>query len=529
MPEEYDIIIIGGGHNGLVCGAYLAKAGEKVLVLEKRANIGGGACTEEVTLPGFKHNLHSAGHSWIFGGPVYKDLELDKYGSKYIFVDPNSGIVFKDGRSLLCYRDLERTCKEIEKFSIRDAKVYKEVALRYQGLKDIVFASWFSPPLPPSQAFAPLEGAPGGLDLIKSMMASPKRVCDELFESDEFKTYILTMVYIASAPIDAHGMGGFLPIILSTFHSLPYGISIGGSRMLAEAIARFIESHGGVIRKGVGVKRIVVKNGEAKGVELEDGSVIMAKKAIASNTNVVDTLLKLVGEEHLDEDVVQKVKNVLPDELVLICPHLALNEALRWKAAEKNPDVQKCYFIAVGLESVSDIQDQINDIRNKIPPRKPGGVALSPTPFDPSQAPAGKHTALFWQFAPYELKEGSWDDIKEEYADRILDVWKEYVPNLTKDNILARYVYSPLDIERNMPSMYKSSMHHGDICQEQMGYLRPIPGYSQYRMPIKNLYLCGSSAHPAGGITGAPGYNCAGIIAEDYKIKRWWPKLSIGG
>ncbi len=527
---DYDIIIVGGGHNGLACGCYLAKAGEKVLVLERRENIGGGACTEERTLPGFKHNLHSTMHGWIHGGPVYKDLELEKYGSRYVFPDPNYVMVFRDGRSLCLYKDVDRTCKEIEKFSRRDAKTYRETNKKFTHIKDMVMASWFSPPTAPSLAFSMLEGSEDGLEFLRIMQSSPQHVCEELFESDQVKTWILLMATQGGNPQDLYGTGAFIPLLLAGMHSDPYGLSVGGSRMLVEALAKALEAHGGKVCKNTHVKKIIVKDGAAIGVELLNGDKIMAKKAVVSNTSVTATLLDLVDEEHLDDAFIKKAKAFTPDEVTILTTHLALNEPPLYKAARDNPDVQKALTVGWGVETPDELQSQFIDIKSGIPTRQIGNLSFSPTVHDPSQAPPGKHTAFLWQFNPYNLKDGGpekWDRIKEEYGNRVVEAWKEYAPNLTRDNILGSYIHSPLDVEREIISMFKGSMLHGHISSDQMGYFRPFPGWSQYRMPIKNLYLCGGSAHPTGGISGAPGHNAAGVIADDFGVKRWWEPVTI--
>jgi phytoene dehydrogenase-like protein len=527
MDQDYDFILIGGGHNGLTCAGYLAKAGERVIVLERRHNIGGGACTEEVTLPGFRHNLHSQMHAWIWAGPVYSDLELDKYGSKYVFPEAQIGMVFKDGRSIILYRDLDATCKQIEKFSKKDAKTYKEQYYKYKDIKEILIGTIFNPPAPPTTLYSPLEGTEDGLDFLKAVISSPKVIMDELFESEELKTLLLLMTTQAGNPSDIMGTGYLYITIVPLFHTKPWGISVGGSRMVAEAMAKMIEAHGGKVLKNSHVSRILVENGMAKGVELEDGSRFMARKAVVSNTEPQQTLLKLVGEEHLSKEFARKVKNFRWDEIVLFTPHLALNEPPKWKGYEKNPDILKCPAVGFGIEDSYELQLQFNDIREGNLPRVIGGLSITPTISDPTQAPPGKHTAFLWQYTTYNLRdEGAkrWDDIKEEFADKVIEVWREYAPNITKDNILGRYVDTPLEIERRTISMVHGSMMLGEMTPDQLNYFRPFPGWSQYRMPVKNLYLCGGSTHPCGGITGACGYNAVNIIADDFGIKKWWKR-----
>jgi phytoene dehydrogenase-like protein len=436
-------------------------------------------------------------------------------------------MVFKDGRSITLYKDLDATCKQIEKFSKRDAKTYKEMYYKYKDLKDILVGTLFNPPAPPTAMYGPMEGTEEGLDLLKTIINSPKVIMDELFESDEVKVWLLLMTTQAGNPSDVAGTGYLYIVMIPLFHTKPWGISVGGSRMLAEAMVKMIEAHGGEVLKESHVSKITVENGVATGVELSDGTRFTAKKAVVSNTEPQQTLLKLVGEEHLKPEFADKVKNFRWDEIVLFTPHLALNEPPKWVGSDKNPDLLKCPAIGFGLESTLDLQMQFNDIREGALPRRIGGLALIPTICDPTQAPPGKHTAFLWQYTTYNLRDGGgakWDDVKEDLADKVIEVWKEYAPNITRDNILGKYVDTPLEIERRTISMVHGSMMLGEMTQDQLGYFRPIPGWSQYRMPIKNLYLCGGSTHPCGGITGACGYNAVNVIAGDLGIKKWWKR-----
>ena len=526
IPEknEYDIIIVGGGHNGLTCGCYLARAGQKVLVLERRHNIGGGACTEEVTLPGFKHNLHSSVHSWVHYGPAEKDLELHKYGYRFIETDPGMGIIFEDGSSILTYKDVEKTAKQLEKFSRKDARTYREVAGKFVGVMELILASWFSPPAPLSQLYAPLETTKEGMELVRYIVSSPEDIIDELFEHEKIKTYLLHSPLGGGVDPTYYGMGGMMPVLFSVPHSKGWTIPVGGSRAIAEALFKSLEAKGGEILKNTHVKKIIVEGGTATGVELEDGAIVTAKKAVISGTHIVPAALELIGEEHLEEDFVAKAKHFKHDVIPAFSPHLALNEAVQWKAARDNPDIQKCPVIAFGFETTADIRKYVYDIGEGTLP-SPGGHIVLSTIYDSTQAPPGKHTAVIWQYAPYKKKNGKalkWDELKENYGKQVIGKVSGYANNLTGDNILGQYLYSPLDVERDQKGMPEGGFVLGEPCPSQLGIFRPFAGWAHYRMPIKNFYLANASAHPQGGITCAAGYNAAGIIAEDLGLKKWW-------
>jgi phytoene dehydrogenase-like protein len=519
MAKDYDVIIVGGGHNGLTCGCYLAKAGLKILVLERRKNIGGGACTEEVTLPGFKHNLHSGAHSWIFAGPVYNDLELEKFGSRYVFPEIQYGALFSDGRSLIAYRDKEKTIKNIEKFSKRDAKVYSDTLLKFDKLFELLMGYFYSPPAPPSVMASTLEGTEEGREILKIQYTSPKALCDQLFESEEVKVWVMSWASGVAVMADVYGTAISIPLMLTLIHRRPFGISVGGSRMLAEAMVNALKEWGGDVRRETHVNKIIVENGKAIGVEIEDGARIYARRAIVSNTVPGETFLKLIGEEYLEENFIKKVKDYQPDEVAWFTPHLALNEPPRWIG--NNDDLNKCIVVSWGIDTVNQLQSQFNDVRLGIPPRVIGGLSYTPTLYDPTQALPNKHTWTSWHMVPYDVEKG-WDNIKEEYADKIIKVLNKFAPNFDESNILGKFIYSPLDMEREVISMFKGSVLHGNITQDQMGIFRPFHGYKPYRTPINALYMCGGSTHPCGGITGAPGYNAANAITEDLNIKKWW-------
>jgi phytoene dehydrogenase-like protein len=230
-------------------------------------------------------------------------------------------------------------------------------------------------------------------------------------------------------------------------------------------------------------------------------------------------MLRLVGEHELEPEFARKVKRYKSDAIVMFTPHLALNEPPRYVA--QNDDVNECLAVGWGVESTEDLESQFEDARARRFPSRPGGMSFSPTVLDPSQAPAGKHTAFVWQLTSYHLP---WDEQKREFGDELLGVWREYAPNLTDDNILARFDYSPRDIERSNPSMVEGGAVHGDITPDQMGPFRPIPGYN-YRMPIEGLYLCGSSTGNGGGVNGAPGYIAANAIVDDLRLDRPWTRV----
>jgi len=277
--------------------------------------------------------------------------------------------------------------------------------------------------------------------------------------------------------------------------------------------------------KNTPVTKILLDGRKAKGIKLSDGTEVLADKAIVSNTCPQETLLQLAGEENFDLKYIRKIKSFRPDELALYGVHWALDEELNWIAAEKKPEVNRARGLYYGHDTLWEFQDQFWELYMGKLPEKIGGYMISPTKWDSSQAPPGKHTAFIWNFTPPTnmMRKGpdEWDEVKEEYADRCEDVLNKYIHNFRK-SILKRYIYSPRDIEREMTSMPGGCMMLGNPTLDQLGLLRPFPSLRPYRTAIDSLYMCGGHNHPTGGITAAPGYNCANAIAEDFKIKKWW-------
>ena len=528
MTENYDVIVVGGGHNGLTSACYLQKAGYNVLVVERLPEPGGGAWTEEATLPGFKHNLASVFHGILHMGPVYKDLELKKYGAEYIWPDAQVGAVFTNGTCLVLYRDIDKTCREIARFSEKDAVTYRELAMNFRVLVDNMIRPWmFNPPVPNSTAALAMEGSVEGLNMLRMQLSSPRNVVEELFESNELKSLLLAFIKEFGGSPDTLGFGVFVPMMLGETHD-PYGWTIckGGSGNLGKAMARCLEDHGGKVMTNATVKRIITEGNLVTGVELENGTVIKADKLVLTNLEPHTTFLELIGEDKLDPGFQKSVKRYRQEEAILFHTHLALDEPLNWKSADFNPDINRCLGVLL-VDNPQELYDDFAEISMQKAPSYPRMFTAYPTAIDPSQAPEGKGTAIGWQYVPYNLKDmgpEGWDKIKDEYSDRCIEVWSQYVTNMDTA-ILKKYPMSPLDTERKWTSMVHGGFNHGQMTQDQMNMFRPFVEYAPYKTPFKNLYMCGASTHPSGSIGGACGYNAVQVIAEDLKIKKkWWDR-----
>lgn len=518
----YDFIVIGAGHNGLACAAYLARSGASVLVLERFNRVGGACHTEEATLPGFKHNICSVVHTHIPSSPVYRDLELERHGVRYVYPEHLRGTVFPDQRSIVMYREPERMAVELARFSARDADTYRQLIADYgEFVQATVHPLMYSPPLPPSVQTAELEKSPEGNLLLQWQMSTPVQLLNELFDSDEVKVHFLTRLTVLGFAPDQFGLGWIMLMRILTGEA---PICVGGSQQLAEGLRRALEAHGGKVRTGAAVKRVLLRGNRATGVELADGEKLDAAKAVISNVEPKKSFLGMVGEEHLPEPFVRRVRQYHTRGRSLFVLHLALSEPPRYRAAAGNAPVDNAFSQEMFGGNVMEQVRAYQQIAMGEAPRKEMLQVCMPTLHDPSQAPPGKHTAVVWQYAPYRLESGpeGWRALREEYAEHVLGLWRSYAPNMTKDKILAMKIQDPTDTERNNDNLVNGVDVVGDLSPDQLGYFRPFAGWSQYRSPVEGLYMCGGYCHPGGGVHAGAGHNAAGVIVEDFELQKWW-------
>jgi phytoene dehydrogenase-like protein len=521
MP--HDFIVIGAGHNGLACAAYLAKAGARVLVLERSTRVGGGCHTAEATLPGFKHNICSVVHTHIPLSPVYRDLELERHGVKYVYPEHLRGTIFPDHKSIVMVRDVDRMAAELGKFSARDARTFRQLVADYAEFIDSTYLPlMYSPPLPPSLQSAELEKSGEGRTLLQWQASTPVQLLDELFESEEVKVHFLARMTVLGFAPDQFGQGW---ICLFRILKAEAPICVGGSQQLAHGLRSVVEANAGVVQTDMEVKRILLRGNKAVGIELKDGSRVEAGMAVITNVEPKKSFLGMVGEELLPPSFATRVKNYHSRGRSLFVLHLALSEPPQYLAAAHNPPVNLAFSQEMFGGTVQDQIRAYREIAMGRPPREAMLQITLPTLFDPSQAPAGKHTAVVWQYAPYAVEPGGpggWKDLREEYAAHLLDLWRSYAPNITRDKILRMAIQDPTDTQRLNDNLVNGVDVVGDMTPDQMGYFRPFAGWSSYRTPVEGLYMCGGYCHPGGGVHAGAGHNAASVIVEDFKLKKWW-------
>jgi phytoene dehydrogenase-like protein len=529
MKNTYDVVVIGGGHNGLANAAYLARAGKKVLVLERRYVLGGAAVTEEV-FPGFKFSVASYVVS-LLRPEIIRELDLPRHGLEILPLD-GTFTPMPNGDYLWRVNDHAKTRREIARHSLVDAEAYDEYA------KAMVEMSRFVKPILSMTPPDPMSLDPRGLkkllflgrrfqalsdedkyNQVQLMTMSAVDFLDQWFETDVLKAtmsasgIIGTFLGVRSPGTAYVLLHHYMGEIDGAFRS--WGFARGGTGAISNAIADAAREAGVEIRTEAPIAKILVKNGRAKGVVLENGDEILAD-VVSSSVDPRLTLMKMLGPEHLPDDLVDDIKRYkfrgssgkvnlaldgLPDFTALPGP---------------GPHLRGAISISPSVEYMERAYDDAKYGRYS---RRPYIDMVIPSLTDPSVAPPGKHVmSCFVQYAPYHLKEGTWDEKREEFGDTVINTIAEHAPNIS-ELILHRQVLTPLDIERTW-GLSEGNIFQGELTLEQLFFLRPAPGWAQYRTPVKGLYMCGSATHPGGGIMSAPGRNAALETLNDWKRGR---------
>jgi phytoene dehydrogenase-like protein len=518
--STYDAIIIGGGHNGLTCAAYLAKAGKKVVVLERRDILGGAAVTEEI-FPGYQFSACSYVVS-LLRPHIIRDLELPKHGLHILPLETTFNPLL-DGRYLLRGPDPDATRRNIAQFSPRDAEnaplfsqAMSEVARLVKPVIDMPAPEPAS--LNPKDLFSLLRLGSmvkdAGEDMaalqVKMLTMSAVDLLSEWFESEPL------IAAMASSGIIGTFQGvrspGTAYVLLHHYMGeidgamRAWGLPKGGTGGISMAIARSAEALGAEIRTNASIDHVLMKGGQAEGVVLDNGDELKAKTVISS-CDPHRTFLQLVGDKHLDDDFVTQIKRFkMRGSSGKV--NLALDALPDFTCLPGDgPHLQGDITIAPGIDYLERAYDDAKYGRFS---RRPFMNIVIPSLTDPDVAPPGKHVmSIFVQYAPYQLKEGpeDWPNQREAFGDAVCDTLEEFAPGF-KDRILHRHVLTPWDLEKTY-GLTEGNIFHGELSVEQLAFLRPAAGWARYATPVKNLWLCGSGAHPGGGIMSAPGHLCA--------------------
>jgi phytoene dehydrogenase-like protein len=526
----WDAIIVGGGHNGLACAAYLARGGLDVLVLERREVLGGAAVTEE-PWPGYR--ISSASYVVSLMPPrIVSELELKRHGYRVSLIDPDYWVPFPDGSSLTLWGDVARTAEEIARFSKRDADAYVEFDRYFDRLGKLLHDMLFV--IPPNLRIGELgrwlavgrrfRGWSGRdiAEVVRLFTISGADFLDEWFEDERVKGAMATQAIIGAwcGPMSP----GSAYVLMHHWigevdgHAGAWGWVHGGMGAVSEALAMSAKSRGAEVRTGAPVRRTLIRDGRALGVELEDGTRLRARRVI-SNAHPVTTYLDLIGEEHLPDQVVKDIRRYR-SRSGSVKVNLALGELPKPTAWDgPTPGDPHTGLFAIS-PSIGYLERAWDDAKYGRASEQPYLEAVFPTVFEPDVAPEGKHVALcFTQFGPYDLAEGSWDTERQAYGNRIVGLLDEYAPG-TANVVEQVEVLAPPDIEERF-GLLGGNIFQGDMSPDQMFSFRPIPGYGDYRSPIEGFYLCGSGTHPGGGVMAVPGRNCATVVRRDVRRARW--------
>jgi phytoene dehydrogenase-like protein len=528
MSSKYDAIIIGAGHNGLVAAAYLARAGRKVLVLERRELIGGCVVTEELW-PGFKVSTASYVNS-LFRPEIIRDLDLKRHGFAMIPRSPSSFTPLPDGRYLLMGPDKEMTRREVSKFSKKDA----ENLPRFEAMLERV-AAFLEPMLMETPA-NPWSNSPrdflelakmawnfrklgeDGQRAIEILTGAANPILDRWFESEELKTTISTDAIIGAFATPS--MPGTAYVL---FHHVMgecdgvrgvWGYVRGGMGALSNAIASAAREYGAEIQVNAPVSRIMVNHGRATGVALASGAEYTADK-IVSCVDAQVTFVRLVNRAELPAEFVQAVENL--DYSSGSCKiNLALSEVPDFTCLPGNtPGPQHRGTIHISPNR-NYIEKAFDCAKYGYISESPVIEATIPSSVDDTVAPKGKHVmSMFTQYFPYKLAPdaGTLEENKKRYAERCIDIMTEYAPNFRR-SVIDYQVLAPADLEATF-GLTGGNIMQGAMSLSSLAFMRPLPGYANYRTPIKGLYLCGAATHPGGGVMGACGYNAAREILKD--------------
>ncbi|MCH2130859.1 MAG: NAD(P)/FAD-dependent oxidoreductase [Pirellulaceae bacterium] len=516
MPDEFDAIVLGAGHNGLIVGAYLARAGLSVLCLERRERPGGGLATiESPTGSGFFHNTHSFFHRGVTQLPWFNDLELARHEVQYVTPHANVALVTSEGRALIWHTEIDKTLASVAQFSERDAETLGLWTGRFRTIVDNVLRPEAeSPPWPPDVRRHRWKESSDGRQLLELEALSPWDFVTREFEHPTVQAGLLFFNGLREINLMQPGMAHHIPALFASQRMAQ--MCIGGSGKLAEGLVTAFESFGGAVITGVELDRLFVHHDRVTGVKTKCGQHFRAKHLVVSSLNPQQTFLELLGNQHVSSRWRSRARNF---HYNLIAPLFGLYANLSspplYGVGDAAASVDDALMVIVGLDRANQFSDIVQHHQaGTIPSTVMWGSC--PSRFDATQAPPHRHTAFMWEKLPYRLNGDprQWDQQKQQHGEKMISVWQEYSHEIRK-HLLDWFVASPLDTERSLPNMRQGDLLVGSFTHGQLGYHRPFPGAGHYRSHLQGLYLCGSCCHPGGNVTGLPAYNSAQVILSD--------------
>jgi phytoene dehydrogenase-like protein len=523
-PESHwDAIVIGAGPNGLIAAAYLAKAGLRVALIERRYEIGGGLATEEILFPGYYSNMHAIYHMMVDYMPALQDFDLGKHGLVWIKPNLQSSMVFEDGNSILLTRMIEDTADSFMKFSLKDADTFSRTMGRWRAIvKEILAPATYIPPMSPIEITMALEKTDLGKELLELSEQSPLEIITNTFEHERVRAFLLYHVCMWGLDPRETGLGLFVPLYLDRLMNKCY--CQGGSHKMANSLAREFVGAGGTILDASQVNKILMKNGTVAGVELWEGRTLYSE-VVVSTLDPHTTFLDFIGAENLPDELRMSVEGWRYDKWSFNTLHVVSEEAPQYAA--KDPWASQAFMTILGVETPDQLLAHWdNVIAGRIDSDSFGGHATCESFWDshlvrvpPNRA--HRQVSFFQMHAPFDL-EGGWEEKGAAIEEAILQRWHKYAPNMKRENIVMTNQETPADIQTRFPNMRRGSIKHGDYVPIQIGCFRPNDECSSSKTPIPGLYTAGASNYPGGCVLGAPGYLGANRVAEDLGVKKWW-------
>jgi phytoene dehydrogenase-like protein len=521
--DSFDAIFIGSGHNALVAAAYLARAGWSVLVLERNDRPGGLVRTEELTLPGFKHDVYSSAHPLFLTSQAYADLgpELIERGLEYVNTDLATGVSFPDGQTAIFSRDMAATIAEVERLAPGDGTAFGQMMQEFGAYAPQVFGL-FGMDLASREATKIIHDlmdnpdGPGFSPFAAEFLLTARDVLESRFQSPVFRGMIAPWVMHLGRTPDSANSGVWVPLTLMALMAGGMATAVGGSEMLARALTRLIQDKGGVVKVNSPVERIITRNGKATGVFTQDGTQYQASRAVIASTNPDQLYLRLLADTEIKPALRKQAQNYRYGR-GCVQIHVALSEPPRWR--DQRFDRVGLLHLTSGLDACSQA---INEALRGLLPSEPTISLDVPTTLDPSRAPAGKATMRLQMLempcrprgdaaGTIPVGDGTWtQDLKQRFAERIFAIVGRHAPNVP-DAILGYHIISPDDLARFSPNLGPGDPYGGshDIAQSYL--LRPLPSQPGHQTAIPNVFMLGAATWPGHGVNGGSGY----IVAQE--------------